>query len=183
MSVKYIGLDVHQATTVAVHNFRLNAWPGFSIALSRVSLKGVIQMIPRILMTGSAAVILVFGIIHLVYTFRTPKLTPRDPTLRPRMEQVSPVLTSETTIWKAWIGFNASHSLALILFGLLYGYLALSKGNILFDSPFLLATGFAMLLALLVLARLYWFSVTFWGIGLSLLCYLVSIAFLGLSLT
>jgi hypothetical protein len=47
---------------------------------------------------------------------------------------------------KSWMGFNASHSLAPILFGLVYGYLALSKGNILFGSPFLLATGCGMLL-------------------------------------
>ena len=27
-------------------------------------------------------------------------------------------------MWRAWVGFNATHSLGLILFGALYGYLA-----------------------------------------------------------
>src|SRR5437879_8317687 len=127
-------------------------------------------------MTGSAAVILAFCIVHLVYTFRGPKLTPRDPAVQQRMQQVSPVLTSETTMWRAWIGFNASHSLALILFGLIYGYLAFSNSEFLFRSPILLVIGFGMLFGLLALARLYWFSVPFWGVCLSLLCYIGSIA-------
>ena len=28
------------------------------------------------------------------------------------------MITPQTTLWRAWIGFNASHSLAAILFGL-----------------------------------------------------------------
>jgi hypothetical protein len=98
------------------------------------------------------------------------------------MQQVSPVLSSETTMWRAWIGFNASHSLALIVFGLIYGYLALSNSEFLFRSPILLVLGFGMLFGLLALARLYWFSVPFWGVFLSLLCYIGSIAFSRLSL-
>jgi hypothetical protein len=141
------------------------------------------MVIARILMTGSAGVLLALGIVHLVYTFRGPKLTPRDPSVQQRMQQVSPVLTSETTMWKAWIGFNASHSLALILFGLIYGYLALSNSKFLFGSPILLVIGFGMLFGLLTLARLYWFSAPFWGVCLSLLCYIGSIAFSRLSLS
>ncbi len=29
------------------------------------------------------------------------------------MQQVSPVITRQTTMWKAWVGFNASHSYGL----------------------------------------------------------------------
>ena len=85
-------------------------------------------------------------------------------------------------MWKAWVGFNASHGFGLILFGLIYGYLALSKSVFLFRSPFLLVTGFGMLSSLLVLARLYWFAIPFWGVFLALLCYLGSIAVSRLSL-
>jgi hypothetical protein len=132
-------------------------------------------MIARILMAASAALILALGIIHIIYTFHGQKLTPRDPTVQQGMKQVPPVISNETTMWKAWVGFNASHSLALMLFGLVYGYLGLSKGEFLFTSPFLLAVGFGMLLSLLVLARLYWFSIPFWGGCLALLCYVASI--------
>ena len=132
-------------------------------------------MIPKILMTGSAGLILALGIVHLIYTFHGPKLIPRDPALEQKMQQVSPVVTSETTMWRVWIGVNATHSLALILFGLVYGYLAVSNSELLFGSPILQAIGFGMLLGVAVIARLYFFSVPFWGVCLSLLCYAGSI--------
>ena len=116
------------------------------------------------LLAASAAVILLLGLAHLLFTFRGPKLRPRDAELEERMKQVCPVLTAETTMWKAWVGFNASHSLGAILFGLVYGYLALAHGRFLFGSPFLLAVGFALLLGYAALGRAYWFSVPFRGI-------------------
>jgi hypothetical protein len=132
-------------------------------------------MIARILMTASAGVILALGMIHLVYTFHGPKLAPRDPSIQEKMQQGSLVLSGEINVWKAWVGFNASHSFGLILFGLLYGYFALAKSDVLFRSSFLLAVGLGMLLGLLVLARLYWFSAPVRGVFAALLCYIASI--------
>ncbi len=48
-------------------------------------------------------------------------------------------------MWRAWVGFNASHSMGLILFGLVFGFLALAQDHLLFHSPFLLVVGLAML--------------------------------------
>ena len=79
-------------------------------------------------------------------------------------------------MWKAWIGFNASHSMGLILFGLVYGYLALAQKEILFKSPYLLLVGLAMVGGFVILAKLFWFSVPFWGLCAALACYLASIA-------
>jgi len=42
-------------------------------------------------------------------------------------------------MWKAWIGFNASHSLGAVLFGQVYGYLVLAHAPMLLSSPFRLA--------------------------------------------
>jgi len=58
---------------------------------------------------SSAATIMSLGLIHLLYTFYGPKLLPGDRDLRARTQEVSPVITRETTMWKAWITFNASH--------------------------------------------------------------------------
>ena len=69
------------------------------------------------LIAASAAVIFALGLIHLIYTFHGPRLHPRDPELELRMKSVSPVITRQTTMWKAWIGFNASHSYGALLFG------------------------------------------------------------------
>jgi len=128
------------------------------------------------LMVASAGILLLLGLIHLAHTFLGTQLTPRDATLQAMMNNVSPVLTRETTMWKSWIGFNASHSMGLILFGLVYGYLALAHEEILFKSPYLLLVGLAMVCGFVVLAKIYWFSIPFWGTGTALVCYLTSVA-------
>jgi len=130
----------------------------------------------RILMVLSASIVFSLGVIHLVYTFWGSRLTPRDPALEISMSQISPVISKETTMWQCWVGFNASHSMGLILFGMVFGFLAVAHGQLLFQSPFLLVVGLAMLGALAVLSKLYWFSAPLTGICISLACYVASIA-------
>jgi hypothetical protein len=127
-------------------------------------------------MVLSASIIFTLGVVHLVYTFRGPNLTPRDPALQVSMSQISPVITEETTMWRCWVGFNASHSLGLILFGLVFGFLALAHGRLLFQSPFLLIVGLAVLGGLVVLCKLYFFGGPLRGVSISLACYVASIA-------
>ncbi len=132
--------------------------------------------LPAKLLLCSAGILLVLGSIHLLYTFHGPKLTPRDASLRAQMETAHPVLTRQTTMWKAWVGFNASHSLGAILFGLVYGYFAIAQPVMFFASGFLAWLGFVFLLAYLVLARAYWFRIPFVGVALSLACYIAAFA-------
>ena len=133
-------------------------------------------MAARVFMLLSAGVVLMLGIIHLVYTFSGTKLTPRDPALQVSMSLTTPVITKETTMWRCWVGFNVTHSMALILFGLVFGYLALAQARLLFESWFLLATGLATLVALVVLCRMYFFTAPLLGIGIALICYVISVA-------
>ena len=133
-------------------------------------------MLSGLLVSLSAAIVLLLGTIHLVYTFRGPLLTPRDPAVRAAMLATHPVLTRRTTMWRAWIGFNASHGLGAILFGLLYGYLALAQPALLFGSPFLLAVGLGALAAYLLLAKLYWFRIPLAGMLVAFLWYLAGVA-------
>ena len=130
----------------------------------------------KILMVVSASIILMLGIIHLTYTFWGPKLTPRAAALQASMNQVSPVVAKGTTMWRCWVGFNASHSMGLILFGLVFGFLALAQAELLFQSTFLLIVGLAMLAGLMVVSKLYFFNVPFVGITVSMACYIASVA-------
>jgi hypothetical protein len=123
------------------------------------------------LIAVSAAVILSMGLLHLLYTFYGTKLLPRDTELLVRMREVSPVISRQTTMWKAWVGFNASHSFSAILFGFVYGYLALLHAAFLFQSTFLLLLGLALLLGYLGLAKSYWFSAPLRGILLATVLY------------
>ncbi len=133
-------------------------------------------MAAKILMVLSASIVFTLGVVHLVYTFWGPMFMPRDPALQTSMSQISPLLTKETTMWRVWVGCNASHSMGLILFGLVFGFLALAHGQLLFQSPFLLVVGLAMLGGLVVLCKVYFFSAPLTGISISLACYVASIA-------
>jgi hypothetical protein len=124
-----------------------------------------------VLVAASAAIVLLLGALHLLYTFHGPKLMPRDPELRTRMQQVAPVITRQTTMWKAWVGFNASHSFGLILFGALYGYLALAHAEVLFGSAFLLVLGLLLLVGYAWLAKVYFFRIPLQGALLATLFY------------
>ncbi len=120
---------------------------------------------------ASAGIVFALGTVHLLYTFLTPKFDPRDADLAARMREVSPVLTRQTTMWKAWVGFNASHSLGAQLFGAVYGYLAFVHKSFLAQSTFLLTLGLVLLLAYLVLAWRYWFAIPLRGLMLATACY------------
>lgn len=132
-------------------------------------------MKPSAFIAASAAIILLIGLVHLVYTFRGPNLHPRDPDLTARMMAVSPVISPETTMWRCWVGFNASHSFCLIFFGVLYGYLAIRHSAFLFHSWFLLALGLMLLLGYAALAKLYWFTSPFRAVVVATVLYFVGI--------
>jgi len=130
-------------------------------------------MLAQILITISAGIIMLLGLVHLAYTYFGDKLHPRDTDLLARLKTTSPVISHQTSVWKAWIGFNASHSLGAILFGAIFGYLALEQQMLLFHSYFLGFTGLIVLGAYLVMAKLYWFTRPLQGISLALLFYVV----------
>jgi hypothetical protein len=134
-----------------------------------------VQTLAPSLVAASAAIILALGLVHLLFTFHGRKLHPRDPELETRLKQVSPVITKETTMWKAWVGFNASHSYGAILFGAIYGYLALVHSELLFRSTFLLLLGLLLLGGYVFLGKVYWFSTPFRGILMSTALYVAAL--------
>lgn len=127
------------------------------------------------LVAASAATVLLLGLTHLLHTFYGPKLLPRDRELQARMQQVSPVITRQTTMWKGWVGFNASHSYGLILFGAVYGYLALAHSDFLFQSVFLLSLGLILLFGYVFLAKRYFFRIPLLGALLATFLYALGI--------
>ncbi|HOZ64217.1 MAG TPA: hypothetical protein PK497_07385 [Burkholderiaceae bacterium] len=135
------------------------------------------MLLSSIFIAASAAVAGLLGGIHMLYTFHGNKLHPRDPTVRDAMMADTPVLTRETTVWRATKGFNASHSLGVILFAAVYIYLAGWHAGLLQASAFLLGLGMATLLTYLALARAYWFSIPFRGIALACGLYAAGLVF------
>ena len=124
-----------------------------------------------LLVVASALIIFTLGALHLLLTYRGKSFCPRDSDLESQMKAVAPRISQETTMWRAGAGFHASHSIGAMLFGLVYGYLALEPTQLLFKSSFLLTLGFAYLTLVAILCRLYWLRVPFWGLVLATLLY------------
>ena len=139
------------------------------------------MLLSSLLIAASAAVAGLLGCIHMLYTFRGNKLHPRDPAVRDAMMADTPMLTRQTTVWRANKGFNASHSLGVILFAAVYIYLAGWHADFLQTSSFLLVLGMATLLTYLALAKAYWFSIPFRGIALACALYAAGLAAMVLS--
>lgn len=131
--------------------------------------------LPTVFMLISVFIVTALGVAHLVYTSIVPRLGPRDPALLESMRNARLLITNETTVWKAWVGFNLSHSLCLLLFGAVFGYLALAHPLLLRASWFLQIAGAATLAAFVFLSHRYWFSVPLAGTSLALLCFLASV--------
>lgn len=129
-----------------------------------------------LLLAASAGIIFFLGLAHLVLTFRGSQLHPREPALIEAMKAATPVLTRATTMWKSWIGFNASHSLGAILFGLMFAYFALEAPGQFFGSVYLQAVGLVLLCGYLFLGKRYWFSTPFRGIASASLLYVLALA-------
>ena len=132
--------------------------------------------LPVVLIALSAAILLLLGSGHLLFTFYGNKFHPRDASLKARLMEVSPVISSQTNLWRAGIGFHASHSFGAMLFGLVYGYLSLMHSAFLFQSWFLLGLGLLTLAGYTVLGKLYWFSVPFRGVSLATILYCLGLA-------
>jgi hypothetical protein len=128
-----------------------------------------------VLTLASALIIGLLGTAHLVLTYSGPRLLPRERALRSSMEAVSPVISSHTTIWRCWIGFNASHSMGAMLFGLTYGYLALEPTRLLQSSAFLQVVGACTLAGYVVLAKRYWFNTPLLGATAALLLFVADV--------
>ena len=113
--------------------------------------------IASLLIAASAAILLVLGTIHLVIAYSGRLLLPRDDALRERMAAVSPVISRATTMWRAWQGFNASHSLGAMLFGIVWIDLALARPAWLAQDVLLRLVGLAAVLGWALLAFRHWF--------------------------
>jgi hypothetical protein len=131
---------------------------------------------PACLIAAAGAIFLLLGSLHLAITFRGPSMLPRDRELRARMEAVAPVISRETTMWRAWLGFNASHGLGAMSFGAAYLDLALARPALLAQDLVLQGLGAAFILAMLALALRYWFRVPATGIALAGLLYAAGLA-------
>ncbi|MDH3232334.1 MAG: hypothetical protein OEQ29_02320 [Alphaproteobacteria bacterium] len=114
---------------------------------------------------------LLLGSLHIIYTLmdeRQPRrLTQRDHDLVKRMRSNTLALTKETTVWRAWIGFNLSHGLGVVLFAVAMIYMAaLHFEPVRASAPIVLIAAPVIAAIYVGLSIRYWFSIPAIGSGL-----------------
>lgn len=132
-------------------------------------------MLATVLMVASAAVLFVVGALHLQATFFGSDLLPQDHALQNSMRETSPVVSGATDMWRCWIGFNAGLSLGFMLYGLIYGFLAIAHSDLLFGSSYLLVVGLLVAASYVTLSKVYLFSTPFIVTSIALVCFGASI--------
>ena len=123
--------------------------------------------------TGSVFIFLL-GITHLYYTFFTDVFSSKNARMIEEMKVSSPILTQKITMWKAWIGFNGSHSSGAIFIGVINVYLALQYFRILQSDHFFFLFNILTIGFYIWLAEKYWFNIPFIGLSITLACFLIS---------
>ncbi len=127
---------------------------------------------------AGAAILATLGSVHLAYTWFTHRFDPRDAALMPAMQATSPRLTRATSMWRCWLGFNASHSLGVLLFAALYLLLATQHADVLRASPVLAWLAPAGAAAYTALAWCYWFRVPLAGAAAATACFIAGASLL-----
>lgn len=121
-----------------------------------------------------ASIFGVLGTVHLIYTFFTHKFDAHDSSVTTAMKNTSPRLTKETSMWNAWVGFNASHSLGAMLVAGFYLPLTLFHFDVIQQSSWFTYLPVLIGLSYLILAKTYWFKIPFIGVSLSTVCFIAA---------
>ena len=132
----------------------------------------------RFLLELGGVIFLLLGILHALYTFldiREPRrLVPQEPSVALAMAE-SPVRLARggTTMWRAWVGFNFSHSLGAMLFGMLCVGAGLVLGTLVLPA-WILFVLVLIALCYVGLSVLYWFRIPTMGITLATVCLVIA---------
>lgn len=133
------------------------------------------ESIVRILLASAGLIYMILGSAHLFFTFFSNRFQSRDPAVAEAMKRTSPILTGRTTMWKAWVGFNASHSTGAIFFGFILTFAALANLRLYANSEIIQGVTLANSLFYLWLGIRYWFRIPLTGIVLSTLLQLTAL--------
>lgn len=129
------------------------------------------MIIAKFLWITGSLIMGTLGTIHMIYTFFSDKFLPRDGKLAETMDKVSPVLSDQLTMWKAWIGFNGSHSSGIMFIAIINCFLAFNYFQVLQKSHFYFVLNIITLTFYVFLAARYWFVKPLIGASITLACY------------
>lgn len=124
-------------------------------------------------------IFLSMGAMHGALTLRdlsTPTaFTPPDIALRRAMQASSIRLNRRINLWRAWLGFNLTHSLGLVLFGGAFVYVGIYAPVAFASSLLLQAVAVAVSAIYLALCVAFFFATPTIGSSLGLACFVLAV--------
>jgi hypothetical protein len=104
-------------------------------------------------------------------------LSPYDPSLTNAMSATTVRLTRRTDMWLAWVGFNLSHSLGAVLFGVVSLLVGRSEPAFRTEAPFFGPLAILVSGSYLVLGIKYWFRTPIIGCAVGFGFFVLSFVF------
>ena|SRR5450432_2676279 len=131
-------------------------------------------MLTSALLVAGGSVFAILGVLHAIYTLadirRPRRLVPDDAAVIVAMSNSSVRLSrGGTTMWRAWVGFNFSHSVGAVIFGLGCVAMGIWLRSLMLPKGILLIP-FAIGCIYLWLAIQYWFRIPVIGIAIGTSC-------------
>ncbi len=136
-------------------------------------------MAQALLIVG-AGIFLLLGMIHAILTLRdlsNPRtFIPTDTAVRTAMQasKLAIAPNAKTNLWKAWLGFNLSHSLGILLFGGELLGIGLFEFTLFAHSPLIQSVTLLVSAVYFVMSVCFWFSRPAIGSAAALLCFLIA---------
>ena len=115
------------------------------------------------------------GFLTLKDLINPTAFTPPDPALREAMQQSRIALHPGINLWKAWLGFNLTHSLSLIFFGSPFLYFGIFKPNIFMSSLILQTIAVFISAIYVILCIKFFFSTPAIASAIGLICFVVAV--------
>lgn len=133
--------------------------------------------IPQAFYIAGTVPFILLGFAHGVYTWieRTHafRLSPRNPDARAAMMETGLKIHPSTNLWRAWLGFNFSHSIGAVAFGVVYAALANAAFEVIASNAVLLWLPVAFSGAFVALAWRYWFIYPLIGTAMGFMSFVV----------
>jgi ammonia channel protein AmtB len=134
--------------------------------------------IAKFLLDFGGGVFVLLGLLHALYTYldiaRPRRLVPQEPAVAQAMAESNMRLSGTgTTMWRAWVGFNFSHSIGVVLFGTVCIGAGSILGTMVLPAWILFVLVVIALLYFMV-GLLYWFRVPVAGVAVAGVCLLIA---------
>ena len=132
----------------------------------------------QLLLFAGAVPFLMLGASHVILALRDLSLprtfTPTDEGVRHAMRKSVVAMSPRSNLWDAWMGFNLTHGLGLVLFGGGIIFVAWRHFSVFAQSPFMQAATLVVAAAYFVIAARFFFREPAVGAALGFACFSVS---------